>query len=118
MAWMPAKTAANAHRFLRDLHRSCPIRIAKILTDNGKEFTDLLCTEQGIEHRLTPPKSPQTNGMVERLNVSAAPREYPKAWGNHAAILISPSAFIPGYHCWNFGRRVPFSVRVRVCSMR
>jgi len=82
---MPAKTAANARRFLRDLHRACPIRIAKTLTDNGKEFTDrlfasrarapsgghefdLLCTELGIEHRLTPPKSPQTNGMVERFN--------------------------------------------------
>jgi len=23
---------------------------------------DQLCTELGIEHRLTPPKSPQTNG--------------------------------------------------------
>ena len=95
---MPAKTAANARRFLRDLHRACPIRIAKILTDRaigtplvretmarGKEFTDRLfasrarapsgthefdqlCTELGIEHRLTPPKSPQTNGMVERFN--------------------------------------------------
>jgi transposase InsO family protein len=82
---MPAKTAAKARRFLRDLHRACPIRIAKILTENGKEFTDRLfasrarapsgnhefdqlCTELGIEHRLTPPKSPQTNGMVERFN--------------------------------------------------
>ena len=82
---LPAKTAANARRFLRDLHRACPIRIAKTLTDNGKEFTDRLfasraraasenhefdhlCTELGIEHRLTPPKSPQTNGMVERFN--------------------------------------------------
>jgi transposase InsO family protein len=82
---MPAKTAANAGGFLRDLHRACPIRIAKILIDNGKEFTnrlfasrarapsgnhefDQLCTELGIEHRLTPPKSPQTNGMVERFN--------------------------------------------------
>ncbi len=95
---MPAKTAANARRFLRDLHRACPIRIAKILTpsrrlqaitcramDNGKEFTDRLfasraraptgthefdrlCAEFGIEHRLTPPQSPQTNGMVERFN--------------------------------------------------
>lgn len=82
---MPAKTAANARRFLRDLHRACPIRIAKILTDNGKEFTDRLfasraraasgdhefdrlCTEPGIEHRLTSPKSPHTNGMVERFN--------------------------------------------------
>jgi transposase InsO family protein len=82
---LPVKTAANARRFLRDLHRSCPIRITKILTDNGKEFTDRLfasraraasgshefdqlCAELGIEHRLTPPKSPQTNGMVERFN--------------------------------------------------
>ena len=95
---MPAKTAANARRFLRDLHRTCPIRITKILTDRaigtplvretmarGKEFTDRLftswaraasgehefdrlCAELGIEHRLTPPKSPQTNGMVERFN--------------------------------------------------
>jgi transposase InsO family protein len=77
---MPAKTAANARRFLRDLHRACPIKIAQILTDNGKEFTDrffasrarapseehkfdLLCAELGIEHRLTPPKSPQTDGI-------------------------------------------------------
>lgn len=79
------KSAANARRFLRDLERACPIRIRTILTDNGKEFTDrlfglrkrtasgehefdVLCTELGIEHRLTPPKSPQTNGMVERFN--------------------------------------------------
>jgi transposase InsO family protein len=81
----PAKTAANARRFLRDLERACPIRIRTILTDNGKEFTDrlfglrkraatgehefdTLCTALEIDHRLTPPKSPQTNGMVERFN--------------------------------------------------
>jgi len=75
------KTAANARRFLRDLERACPIRIRTILTDNGKEFTDrlfglrkraatgqhefdTLCSALGIEHRLTPPRSPQTNGMV------------------------------------------------------
>lgn len=80
-----AKTAANARRFLRDLERACPMRIRTILTDNGKEFTDrlfglrkraatgahefdTLCKDLGIEHRLTPPKSPQTNGMVERFN--------------------------------------------------
>ena len=79
------KTAANARRFLRDLERACPIRIRTILTDNGKEITDrlfglrkraatgehefdTLCSELGIDHRLTPPKSPQTNGMVERFN--------------------------------------------------
>ena len=93
-----AKTAANARRFLRDLERACPMRIRTILTEraiegaigsspmaSGKEFTDrlfglrkraatgehefdTLCAALDIEHRLTPPKSPQTNGMVERFN--------------------------------------------------
>ena len=79
------KNAANAWRFLRDLERACPIRIRTILTDNGKAFTDCLfglrkraATGQhefdtlystlGVEHRLTPPRSPQTNEMVERFN--------------------------------------------------
>ena len=59
-----------------------------ILTDNGSEFTDRfgdarwrtrdkgtgnhpfdkLCQQHGIEHRLTKPYRPQTNGMVERFN--------------------------------------------------
>lgn len=47
-----------------------------ILTDNGKEFTDRLfgscgrqheldqlCQDLDIEHRLTKPKTPQTNGI-------------------------------------------------------
>ena len=80
-----SKTAANAQRFLRDLERAYPMRICTILTDNGKEFTDRLfglrkrahsgyhefdrlCTDLDIEHRLTPSRSPQTNGMVERFN--------------------------------------------------
>ena len=81
----PAKTAANARRFLRDLERAAPMRITRVLTDNGKEFTDRLfglrrrpatgthdfdrlCADLGIEHRLAPPMRPQTNGMVERFN--------------------------------------------------
>jgi transposase len=60
-----------------------------ILTDNGSEFTDRfavdmkgkpedapsgghpfdrICMANGIEHRLTRPFHPQTNGMVERFN--------------------------------------------------
>ncbi len=34
---------------------------------SGDHEFDRLCTELGIEHRLTPPKSPQTNGMVARF---------------------------------------------------
>ena len=79
------KTAASAQAFLRALHKACPIRITKLLTDNGKEFTDRLfasrerepsgnhefdrlCQELRIEHRLTKPRTPRTNGMVERFN--------------------------------------------------
>ncbi len=34
------KTAASAQAFLKALHKACPIRINKLLTDNGKEFTN------------------------------------------------------------------------------
>ncbi|WP_235442277.1 integrase core domain-containing protein, partial [Rhabdonatronobacter sediminivivens] len=34
----------------------------------GQHEFDMLCAELGIEHRLTPPMRPQTNGMVERFN--------------------------------------------------
>ena len=81
----PNKTAAHARAFLKALHKACNIKIQRILTDNGKEFTDrlfasrerqptgqhefdLLCKELGIEHRLTKPRTPKTNGMVERFN--------------------------------------------------
>jgi len=35
---------------------------------SGKHEFDKLCAVRGIEHRLTPPRAPQTNGMVERFN--------------------------------------------------
>ncbi|MDH2239738.1 DDE-type integrase/transposase/recombinase, partial [Pigmentiphaga sp. GD03639] len=79
------KTAAAAQSFLNALTRAAPFRIRTLLTDNGKEFTDrlfgkrvkeasgqhefdALCQALGIEHRLTRPRTPQTNGMVERFN--------------------------------------------------
>lgn len=85
IAIKPNKTAASAKAFLKALHKACPFRISKLLTDNGKEFTDRLfgakdrqptgqhefdqlCAALGIEHRLTKPRTPQTNGMVERFN--------------------------------------------------
>jgi len=82
---MKDKTAASARRFLKSLEAAAPFHIRTILTDNGKEFTDRLfasrqraptgehafdqlCTALGIQHRLTPVRRPQTNGMVERFN--------------------------------------------------
>ena len=70
--------------FLRRLKLASPIKIIKLLTDNGSQFTDRfttkdrkpsgqhafdkVCAAMGIEHRLAPPRHPQTNGMVERFN--------------------------------------------------
>ena len=79
------KTAAAARSFLNEVSKAAPFVIHTVLTDNGKEFTDrlfgsrakeasgdhefdLLCDSLGIEHRLTKPRTPRTNGMVERFN--------------------------------------------------
>ncbi|MDQ7032940.1 MAG: integrase core domain-containing protein [Desulfonauticus sp.] len=78
------KTADNATAFLKECKEYFPFYITHILTDNGLEFTDkwargkgfvsgnhkfdVECKEDDIEHRLTAPYTPQTNGMVERVN--------------------------------------------------
>ncbi|MGK7297502.1 MAG: IS481 family transposase, partial [Candidatus Wenzhouxiangella sp. M2_3B_020] len=79
-----SKSARAATAFLKAVRAKAPFRIRKLLTDNDKAFTDRLqhkhrqpsgshifdrlCTEAGIEHRLSPVRRPQTNGMVERFN--------------------------------------------------
>jgi transposase InsO family protein len=70
--------------FLSRLEQKAPMKIIKLLTDNGSQFTDrftskkreptglhkfdVRCKALNIEHRLCPPRHPQTNGMVERFN--------------------------------------------------
>lgn len=70
--------------FLNRLEQTAPMKIIKLLTDNGSQFTDrftskkreptgrhkfdVRCKALNIEHRLCPPRHPQTNGMVERFN--------------------------------------------------
>ncbi len=78
------KTGSNAVGFLEECKSYFPFYISHVLTDNGAEFTDkftskkkkpsgnhgfdISCIESNIEHRLTAPFTPKTNGMVERVN--------------------------------------------------
>jgi len=61
----PAKTAASAKEFLRALHKACPITITRLLTDNGKEFTDRLFASQKKE----PSGSHELDLLCERLSI-------------------------------------------------
>ena len=88
-------TTRVAGDFLRALIKAVPYRIHTVLTDNGIHFTDprspgsavfaikqaiaageifrahafeYACAENDVEHRLTKPKHPWTNGQVERMN--------------------------------------------------
>ena len=61
----------SAQDLLIALHkraRTTPAVRAEIGEPSGKHEFDQLCQALGIEHRLTKPKTPQTNGMVERFN--------------------------------------------------
>lgn len=78
------QTEISGTDFFRRVHDAAPMKIQKVLTDNGSQFTDRftsqkkeptghhafdqVCAELAIEHRLSPPRHPQTNGMVERFN--------------------------------------------------
>ena len=82
-----AKTSENAKEFMKKCLEFFPIvKATHVLTDNGLEFTnrlikskkgesckkvskfDEVCIEHKIEHRLTKPFTPKTNGMVEKAN--------------------------------------------------
>jgi transposase InsO family protein len=80
------KTSENTADFMDKCFAFFPFKITHILTDNGLEFTNRLlksktgnacqklskmdekCIKKDIQHRLTAPFTPKTNGMVERVN--------------------------------------------------
>ncbi len=88
-------TTRVAGDFLRHLIAAVPYRVHTVLTDNGIHFTtagaggsavaeikramaagelfrahsfELACAQNDVDHRLTKPKHPWTNGQVERMN--------------------------------------------------
>jgi transposase InsO family protein len=125
-----AKTRVAAD-FLRTLIKTVPYRVHTVLTDNGTHFTtpsnkssaapdiklalqrgepfrahafELACAQNDIDHRLTKPKHPWTNGQVERMNRTlkeATVKRY--YYETHDQLRPHLADFISAY---NFARRL------------
>ncbi len=89
-----------------------------MLTDNGTQFSPRasgtsgtarhifarVCEQHGIEHRLTKPRHPWTNGQVERMNRTikdATVRRY--HYDSHDQLRAHLQLFLDAY---NYGRRL------------
>jgi transposase InsO family protein len=124
-------TRRVAADFLRRLIATVPYRIHTVLTDNGTHFTDprgeswtaadvkrllgekarfrchafvLACAQNDIDHRLTKPNHPWTNGQVERMNRTikdATVRRY--HYDSHERLREHLKTFLEAY---NFAKRL------------
>lgn len=73
---MPITACDLLYERVLPFYQALGVEIGAILTDNGREFCgkpdghpyELLLALEGIEHRTTRIRSPQTNGFVERMN--------------------------------------------------
>jgi transposase InsO family protein len=111
-----------ASDFLSNLVRIVPYKIHTVLTDNGAQFCiqpryrngatarfmrhmfHIRCLEHGIEHRLTKPNHPWTNGQVERMNRTlkeATVKRY--HYQSHAQLKEHIANFLNAY---NFAKRL------------
>ena len=125
VAFFEANTKMNGAAFLREAVAAFPYRIHTVLTDNGMAFADLpknrgrypeieaifgghifdrVCREHGIEHRLTKPYHPWTNGQAERMHrtvkeATVKAIHYPDLDALEAHVL----AFVRAY---NFAKRL------------
>jgi len=124
-------TRRIAADFLRALVAAVPYKVHTVLTDNGTHFTDpsgdgwtpedikamraekvpfrchafeAACADLEIEHRLTKPRHPWTNGQVERMNRTlkdATVKRY--HYGSHDELRHHLQLFVDAY---NYGRRL------------
>src|SRR5215216_3734208 len=124
-------TRRVAGDFLRHLATAVPYKINTVLTDNGTHFTDptgdgwtpediramraekvpfrchsfeAACADLDIEHRLTKPRHPWTNGQVERMNRTIKDATVKRFhYVSHDQLRQHLADFISAY---NFGRRL------------
>ena len=124
-------TRRVAGDFLRALAAAVPYKIHTVLTDNGTHFTDpsgdgwtpedikimraqkvpfrghafeAACADLDIEHRLTKPRHPWTNGQVERMNRTIKDATVKRFhYDSHDQLRRHLQDFIDAY---NFGRRL------------
>jgi transposase InsO family protein len=124
-------TRRGAGDFLRHLVAAVPYKINTVLTDNGTHFTDpagngwtpedikalraekvpfrchsfeAACADLDIEHRLTKPRHPWTNGQVERMNRTIKDATVKRFhYGSHEQLREHLTDFVIAY---NFGRRL------------
>ena len=110
-------TRPIAAEFLRHLMAVVPYKIHTILTDNGIQFAnresdryafpllfDRICAKHGIEHRLTKPNHPWTNGQVERMNRTLKEATvYRYYYDTHEQLRDHLTTFVMAY---NFAKRL------------
>ena len=115
-------TRETATAFLENLIANVPYQIDTVLTDNGSAFGhpsryrqgakasssrhmfDICCAEHNIEHRLTQPKHPWTNGQVERMNRTIKEATVLRYhYSTHAGLRTHLHAFLLAY---NFAKRL------------
>ena len=113
----PRATKLIAAQFLRNLIEAIPYKLHTVLTDNGIQFTNRkqdrhafmhifnrVCYQHGIDHRLTKPNHPWTNGQVERMNRTlkdATVKRY--HYQTHQHLKEHLHAFLMAY---NFAKRL------------
>ena len=110
----------TAWEFLQHMLEAVPYQVHTILTDNGIQFAeqprnrntvysrpmrfDMICEANGIEHRLTKPNHPWTNGQVERMNRTIKDATVKRFhYDDHDQLRTHLSDFMAAY---NFARRL------------
>jgi len=124
-------TRRVAGDFLRHLAAAVPYKVHTVLTHNGTHFTEpggdgwtpddirqmqarkepflchsfeLACADLNIEHRLTKPRHPWTNGQVERMNRTIKDATVKRFhYESHDQLRQHLADFVAAY---NFGRRL------------